>query len=73
MVAQIGVKTLYIMPGSPWENGRCASLNGSMHDELLNGEIFYTLAESRNLIEAWRRHYNTGRQHSPLSYRPPAP
>ncbi len=69
----IGVKTLYITPGSPWENGYCESFNGSMRDELLNGEIFYTLAEARILIEAWRRHYNTVRPHSSLGYRPPAP
>lgn len=72
-LAKIGVKTLYITPGSPWENGYCESFNGSMRDELLNGEIFYTLAEARILIEAWRRHYNTVRPHSSLGYRPPAP
>ncbi len=52
------MKTLYIAPGSPWENGYCESFNGSLRDELLNGEIFYSLAEARILIEAWRRHYN---------------
>ncbi len=67
------MKTLYITPGSPWENGYCESFNGSMRDELLNGEIFYTLAEAKILIEAWRRHYNTVRPHSSLGYRPPAP
>jgi len=72
-LAKIGVKTLYITPGSPWENGYCESFNGSMRDELLNGEIFYTLAEAKILIEAWRRHYNTVRPHSSLGYRPPAP
>ena len=72
-LAKIGVKTLYITPGSPWENGYCESFNGSMRDELLNGEVFYTLAEARILIEAWRRHYNTVRPHSSLGYRPPAP
>ena len=72
-LAQIGVKTLYITPGSPWENGYCESFNGSLRDELLNGEIFYSLAEARILIEAWRRHYNTVRPHSSLWYRPPAP
>src|SRR5690606_23407261 len=65
-LAQIGVKTLYITPGSPWENGYCESFNGSLRDELLNGEIFYSLAEARILIEAWRRHYNTVRPHSSL-------
>ncbi|WP_343617288.1 IS3 family transposase [Novosphingobium sp.] len=72
-LARIGVKTLYITSGSPWENGYCESFNGSMRDELLNGEIFYTLAEAKILIEAWRRHYNTIRPHSSLGYRPPAP
>ena len=72
-LAQIGVQTLYITPGSPWENGYCESFNGSQRDELLNGEIFYSLAEAQILIEAWRRHYNTVRPHSSLGYRPPAP
>ena len=72
-LAKIGVKTLYITPGSPWENGYCESFNGSLRDELLNGEIFYTLAEAQILIEAWRRHYNTVRPHSSLGYQPPAP
>lgn len=72
-LAKFGVKTLYITPGSPWENGYCESFNGSLRDELLNGEIFYSLAEARILIEAWRRHYNTIRPHSSLGYRPPAP
>ena len=72
-LAQIGVKTLYIAPGSPWENGYNESFNGSLRDELLNGEIFYSLAEARVLVEAWRRHYNTVRPHSSLGYRPPAP
>ena len=72
-LSRVGVKTLYITPGSPWENGYCESFNGSLRDELLNGEIFYTLSEARVLIEAWRRHYNTVRPHSSLGYRPPAP
>lgn len=72
-LAQIGVKTLYITPGSLWENGYCESFNGSLRDELLNGEIFYSLAEARILIEAWRRHYNTVRPYNSLEYRPPAP
>ena len=72
-LGRIGVKTLYITPGSPWENGYCESFNGSLRDELLDGEIFYTLVEARVLIEAWRRHYNTIRPHSSLGYRPPAP
>ena len=72
-LAKVGVKTLYIAPGSPWENGYCESFNGSLRDELLNGEIFYSLTEAQILIEAWRRHYNTVRPHSSLGYRPPAP
>jgi len=68
-LAQIGVKTLYIAPGSPWENGYNENFNGSLRDELLNGEIFYSLAEAKVLIEAWRRHYNTIRPHSSLGYR----
>jgi putative transposase len=72
-LAQIGVKTLYIAPGSPWENGYNESFNGSLRDELLNGEIFYSLAKAMVLIEAWRRHYNTVRPHSSLGYRPSAP
>ena len=71
-LAQVGVTTLYITPASPWENGYNESFNGSLRDELLNGEIFYSLAEARVLIEAWRRHYNTVRPHSSLGYRPPA-
>lgn len=72
-LGQNGVKTLYITPGSPWENGDNESFNGSLRDELLNGEILYSLAEDRVLIGAWRRHYNTVRPHSSLGYRPPAP
>ncbi len=60
-------------PGSPWENGYCESFNSRLRDELLNGEIFYTLKEARTVIEGWRRHYNTIRPHSSLGYQPPAP
>jgi transposase InsO family protein len=70
---QVGVKTLFIEPGSPWENGYVESFNGKLRDELLNGEIFYTLREAQVLIERWRREYNTFRPHSSLGYRPPAP
>ena len=73
MIAAVGAKTAYIEPGSPWENGYCESFNGKLRDELLNGEIFYTLKEGKIMIEAWRRHYNTVRPHSSLGYRPPAP
>jgi transposase InsO family protein len=70
---RVGVKTLFIEPGSPWENGYVESFNGKLSDELLNGEIFYTLQEAKILIERWRVHYNTVRPHSALGYRPPAP
>ena len=72
-IAAVGAKTAYIEPGSPWENGYCESFNGRMRDELLNGEIFYSLREAQILIEQWRKHYNTKRPHSALGYRPPAP
>jgi len=72
-LARIEVKTLYIEPGSPWENGYNESFNGKLRDELLNREIFYTLKEAQVLIEQWRIHYNTTRPHSALGYRPPAP
>jgi len=67
------VRTLFIEPGSPWENGYNESFNGKLRDELLNGEIFYTLKEAQILIEQWRIHYNTVRPHSSLGYRSPAP
>ena len=70
---KIGTQTAYITPGSPWENGYCESFNGKLRDELLNGEIFYTLREAQVIIEHWRNHYNTRRPHSALGYRPPAP
>ncbi len=69
----IGVKTAYIEPGSPWENGYIESFNGKMRDELLNREIFTRLIEAQVLIEQWRREYNQVRPHSSLGYRPPAP
>jgi transposase InsO family protein len=69
----LDVRTLYIEPGSPWENGFNESFNGKLRDELLNGEIFYTLKEAQVIIERWRKQYNTIRPHSSLSYRPPAP
>jgi len=72
-IAAVGAKTAYIEPGSPWENGYVESFNGKLRDELLNGEVFYTLAEAKIVIEQWRRHYNTVRPHSSLGYKPPAP
>jgi len=72
-LSNIGVKTLFIEPGSPWENGYIESFNGKLRDELLNREIFTTLGEAKVLIEQWRREYNQIRPHSSLGYRPPAP
>jgi transposase InsO family protein len=72
-IAAVGAKTAYIEPGSPWENGYCESFNARLRDELLNGEVFYTLKEAQIIIEQWRKHYNTKRPHSALGYRPPAP
>ena len=72
-LSDVGAKTLYIEPGSPWENGYCESFNGKLRDECLNGEIFYSLKEAQIIIECWRVHYNTLRPHSSLGYRPPAP
>jgi putative transposase len=72
-ITAVGAKTAYIAPGSPWENGYVESFNARLRDELLNGEIFYTLKEAQIVIESWRRHYNTIRPHGSLGYRPPAP
>ena len=72
-IAAVGAKTAYIEPGNPWENGYCESFNARFRDELLNGEIFYSLREAQILIEQWRVHYNTIRPLSSLGYRPPAP
>jgi len=72
-LGEIGVGTLYIEPGSPWENGYGESFNGKLRDELLAREVFDTLLEAKVLVERWRIHYNTVRPHSALGYRPPAP
>ena len=72
-ITTVGAKTAFIEPGSPWENGYCESFNSRFRDELLNGEIFYTLKEAQIIIEKWRVHYNTVRPHSSLGYKPPAP
>jgi putative transposase len=72
-IAAVGAKTAYITPGSPWENGFIESFNARLRDELLDGEIFYSLAEAKIVIESWRRHYNTVRPHGSLGYKPPAP
>jgi putative transposase len=70
---RLGVKTLFIEPGSPWENGYIESFNGKMRDELLDREIFTTLEEAKILINQWRREYNQIRPHSSKNYHPPAP
>ena len=70
---RLEVGTLYIEPGSPWENGYIESFNGKLRDELLNREVFMTLREAQVLVERWRREYNQVRPHSSLGYRPPAP
>ena len=72
-LSRLGVKTLFIEPGSPWENGYVESFNGKLRDELLNREVFYNLVEAKALIEQWRKEYNQLRPHSSLGYRPPAP
>lgn len=72
-IAAVGSKTAYIAPGSPWENGYVESFNARLRDELLNGEIFYSLREAQIVIESWRRHYNAVRPHASLGYKPPAP
>jgi putative transposase len=72
-IGAVGAKTAYIEPGSPWGNRNCESLNARFRDELLNGEVFYSLREAQILIEQWREHYNTKRPHSALGFRPPAP
>jgi len=66
------VKTLFIEPGSPWENGYIESFNGKLRDELLNREIFTTLTEAKVLIADWRKKYNQVRPHSAKGYKPPA-
>ena len=72
-LGKVGVTTLFIEPGSPWENGYIESFNARLRDELLNGEIFYTLHEVRVITGWWREHYNKIRPHSSLGYRPPTP
>jgi putative transposase len=72
-LGRLGVRTLFMEPDSPWENGYNESFNGKLRDELLNREIFYTLKEAQVLVERWRKEYNGIRPHSALGYRPPAP
>jgi transposase InsO family protein len=72
-IAAVGAKAAYIAPGCPWENGFIESFNSRLRDELLDGEIFYSLAEAKIVVESWRRHYNAKRPHASLGYKPPAP
>ncbi len=72
-IVAVGAKTAFIEPGSLWENRYCKGFNSKLRDELLNGEIFYSLAEAKVIIKAWRRYYNTERPHSSPGYRPPTP
>jgi len=72
-LSSVGVRTVFIEPGSPWENGYIESFNGKLRDELLNREVFTTLTEAIILVERWRQEYNHVRPHSALGYRPPAP
>ena len=72
-LSRLGVKTLFIEPGSPWENGYIESFNGKVRDELLNREIFTTLEEAKVLLEQWKREYNHIRPHSAKNYQPPVP
>ena len=72
-LARVGVTTLCIEPGSPWENGSVESCNGKLRDECRNRERFDTLLEAQVVIEGWRREYNQIRPHSAFGYRPPAP
>src|SRR4051794_3386539 len=70
-ITAVGAKTAYITPGSPWENGYVESFNARLRDELLDGEIFYSLREAQIVIESWRRHCNAIRPHGSLGYKPP--
>ena len=72
-LTRVGAKTLFIEPGSPWKNDYCKSFNEKLRDELMHGELFYSLKEAQIAIEQWRKHYNTIKPHSALNYRPPAP
>lgn len=72
-ITGVGAKCAFIEPGSFWENGYCESFNSKLRDELLNGEIFYSLAEAKIVIEGWRQHHSTVRPRSSLGYKPPAP
>ena len=72
-LARVGGQTVFITPGSPWENGYIESFNGRLRDELLDRELFDTFWEVKVVVERWRQTYNGIRPHSALGYRPPAP
>jgi len=72
-LGRIGVRTLFIEPGSPRENGYVESFIGKLRDKLLNGEILDTLMEAKVLVEGWRKEYNRFRPHGSLGYKSPAP
>lgn len=67
----LGIDTLHIAPGSPWENGYCESFIGKLRDELLSRELFYSLKEAQVMLENFRQEYNTVRPHSSLDYLTP--
>ena len=69
---RVGVKTLFIEPGSPWENGYIESFNGKLRDELLNRSLFLSIDEMRYVADHWRMDYNHYRPHSSLNYMAPA-
>ncbi len=73
LLSKIGVRTTFIEPGSPWENGYIESFNGKMRDEFLNRELFHSLKEAQILAETWREEYNHFRPHSSCNYLAPAP
>lgn len=71
-LADMGVKTLFIEPGSPWENGYMESFNGHMRDECLDREVFVSIEELRYVCDRWRLDYNHHRPHQSLNYMTPA-
>lgn len=68
---EMGITLYFIDPGSPWQNGKCESFNSRLRDELLNGELFASVAEAEVLIDRYRRTYNHTRAHSSLGYLSP--
>ncbi len=70
-LADRGIKTLYIDPGNPWQNGHVESFHSCMRDECLERELMLSLAEARVVIAEWRRHYNLERPHGAIGYRTP--